>query len=380
MAKRDYYEVLGIARGASIDEIKKSYRKLAIQYHPDRNQGNKEAEEKFKEATEAYEVLSDEKKRAAYDQFGFAGVDGAGGGGRGFGSAAFHDFSDIFGGDFGDFSSIFEGFFGGGRRSSSSGRGSVQRGSDLRYDAEINFTDAVHGTKLEVEYTHNAGCQTCGGTGAQSGSGKKTCTTCGGSGQIRRSSGFFSIAQACPACRGEGYIIEHPCKSCGGSGLVKKRQKIKVTIPAGIEHGRRISIQGQGDAGPNGGDAGDLFVVIHIRPHEYFEREENDLYCVIPISITQAALGAELDIPNVMDQKIRLKIPAGTQEGKVFRLRGEGMPIPNSHHRGDLYIKIMLKVPSKLSGRSRELLKQIAEIEGEVTDPKPISLAEMRKR
>jgi molecular chaperone DnaJ len=378
LAKRDYYEVLGVGRGASVDEIKKAYRKLAIQFHPDKNQGNKEAEEKFKEATEAYEILSDEKKRQAYDQFGFAGVEG--GGGRGFGSAAFHDFSDIFGGgDFGDFSSIFEGFFGGGRRSSG-GRGSAQRGSDLRYDAEINFKDAVYGTKLELEYSHNASCQTCRGTGAESGSGKKTCGACGGSGQVRRSSGFFSIASACPVCHGEGYIIEHPCKSCGGSGLVKKHQKIKVTIPAGIENGRRISIQGQGDAGPNGGEAGDLFVVIHIRPHAYFERDGNDLYCVIPISITQAALGAELEIPNVLDQKIHLKIPAGTQDGKVFRLRGEGMPLANSHHRGDLYIKIMLKVPVKLSNRSKALLREVADLEGEVTAPNPVSLAELRKR
>ncbi|MDR1625466.1 MAG: molecular chaperone DnaJ [Spirochaetia bacterium] len=378
MAKRDYYEVLGIGREASIDEIKKAYRKLAIQYHPDRNQGNKGAEEKFKEATEAYEILSDEKNRQAYDQFGFAGVDGASGGGRGFGSAAFHDFSDIFSG-FGDFSDIFEGFFGGGRRSARGGP-SVQRGSDLRYDTEIDFKDAVYGTKIEVEYTHSASCQTCGGSGAESGSsGKKTCQTCGGSGQVRRSSGFFSIASACPTCRGEGFIIEHPCKACGGSGLVKKRQKIKVTIPAGIEHGRRITIQGQGDAGPNGGVAGDLFVVIHVRPHEYFERDGSDLYCVIPISITQAALGAELDIPNVMGQKIRLKIPAGTQEGKVFRVRGEGMPSPNSHHRGDLYIHIMLKVPTRLSSRSRALLREVAELEGDAAEPKPVSIAEFRK-
>jgi molecular chaperone DnaJ len=378
LAKRDYYEVLGIGRGASIDEIKKAYRKLAVQYHPDKNQGNKEAEEKFKEATEAYEILSDEKKRQAYDQFGFAGVDGASGGGRGFGSAAFHDFSDIFSG-FGDFSDIFEGFFGGGRRSAG-GRHSEQRGSDLRYDAEIDFKDAVYGTKLEVEYHHNASCQTCGGSGAEAGSGRKTCQTCGGSGQVRRSSGFFSIASVCPHCRGEGFIIERPCKSCGGTGLVKKRQKIKVTIPAGIEHGRRITIQGQGDAGPNGGDAGDLFVVIHIRPHEYFERDGSDLHCVIPISITQAALGAELNIPNVMGQKIRLKIPAGTQEGKVFRLRGEGMPILNSHHRGDLYIHIVIKVPTKLSSRSRALLKEIADLEGDTADPQPVGIAEFRKK
>jgi molecular chaperone DnaJ len=375
LAKRDYYEVLGVSRGAPIDEIKKAYRKLAIQYHPDKNQGNKDAEEKFKEATEAYEVLSDEKKRQAYDQFGFAGVDS--GGSQGFGSAAFHDFADIFG----DFSGIFDSFFGGGRRSSEGSRSSVQRGTDLRYDAEIKFQEAVYGTKLEIEYNRHAGCQTCGGTGAESGSGKKTCSTCGGSGQVRRSSGFFSIASTCPACHGEGYIIDHPCKNCGGSGLVKKRQKIKVTIPPGIENGKRISIQGQGDAGPNGGPTGDLYVVIHVRPHEYFERDGSDVYCVIPISITQAALGAELDISNVMDKKIRLKIPSGTQEGKIFRLRGEGMPLFNdAHHRGDMYIKIMIQVPTRLSGRAKSLLKEIADIEGEVTEPKPLTLAELRKK
>jgi molecular chaperone DnaJ len=376
LAKRDYYEVLGVARGASVDDIKKAYRKLAIQYHPDRNQGNKEAEEKFKEATEAYEVLSDEKKRQAYDQFGFAGVDGASG--QGFGSAAFHDFEDIFGGGFWG---IFDSFFGGGgRRGSHEGRSSVQRGSDLRYDTEISFRDAVYGTKIEIDYTRSAACSSCGGSGAESGSGKKTCSTCGGSGQVRRSSGFFSIASACPACHGEGFIIEHPCKTCGGSGLVRKRQKIKVTIAAGVEHGKRISIPGQGDAGPNGGAAGDLYVVVHIKAHEYFERDGDDLYCVIPISITQAALGAELDISNVLDKKIRLKIPPGTQEGKVFRLRGEGMPVAGAHHRGDMYVRIIVRVPTHLSSRAKTLLKEISELEGETTDPRPVSIQELHQR
>lgn len=379
MAKRDYYEVLGVARGASLDEIKKAYRKLAIQHHPDKNPGNKESEDKFKEATEAYEVLSDDKKRPAYDQFGFAGVEGMGGGpgaGHDF-SSAFRDFEDIFG----DFSGIFDSFFGGSGGRRSSGRSSVQRGADLRYDLEISFKDSVHGTKAEISYNHNSTCTVCSGSGAESGQGRKTCPTCGGAGQVRRSSGFFSIASACPHCGGEGYVIENPCKNCGGSGVVKKHQKLKVTIPPGIENGKRISISGQGDAGPNGGPAGDLQVIIHIRPHEYFERNANDVYCVVPVSITQAALGADLQVVNLDDKKIRLKIPAGTQEGKIFRLRGEGIPFVGSPvRRGDMYIKIMIRVPTRLSGRSKSLLKEIAEIEGEVTEPKPIPLAELRNR
>ncbi len=378
MAKRDYYEVLGVSREASIDEIKKAYRKLAIQFHPDKNPGNKEAEEKFKEGTEAYEVLSDESKRQAYNQFGFAGVEGmgAGAGGPRDYSTVYRDFEDIFG----DFSGIFEGFFGGGARKSS-GRSHVQRGSDLRYNLEIDFTDAFRGTKAEITYNRNAPCQVCSGTGAESGSGRKTCPTCGGAGQVRRNSGFFSIATSCPHCGGEGYIIENPCKACGGSGVVRKQQKIKVTIPAGIENGKRITISGQGDAGPNGGPAGDLYVVITIRPHNHFERSDDDVYCVIPISIAQAALGADLYVTNLEDRKIRLKIPPGTQEGKVFRLRGEGFPaVGNPGRRGDMYIKIMIRIPTRLSSRSKALLKELSEIEGEISDPQPVSLSELRSR
>lgn len=371
VAKRDYYEVLGLQKGASKDDIKKAYRKLAIQYHPDKNPGNKEAEEKFKEATEAYEVLSDDQKRAAYDQFGFAGVEGMGGGQQDF-SSAFRDFEDIFG----DFSGIFDTFFGGGGRRSSQSSSGIRQGANLRYDLEISFKDAVFGTKAEVVYTRNEVCSTCHGSGASGGSGRKVCTTCGGTGQIRRSQGFFSIASPCPTCGGEGYVIEHPCRECGGTGVQKKKQKIMVTIPPGIEDGKRIVIPNQGDAGPNGGPYGDLYVFIRVRPHEYFERDGLDLYCAVPISITQAALGSELYVTTLDNRKIKVKIPAGIQNGKMLRIREEG--IPSGGRKGDLYIKLMIQIPAKLSKRGRELLEELAKVEGENTSPQPIPLSELR--
>ncbi len=377
MAKRDYYEVLGVSRDAPKDDIKRAYRKLAVQYHPDRNPGDKSAEERFKEATEAYEVLADDKKRQAYDQFGFAGVEGMGGnaGAHDF-SSVFRDFEDIFG----DFSGIFDSFFGGGgRRPGGRGRSSVQRGADLRYDLEISFADAVFGTKVEIQYARNVTCQTCGGAGAESGSGRKTCSTCGGAGQVRRSSGFFSIASTCPTCNGEGSVIENPCRDCGGSGVNHKPQKIKVTIPAGIESGKRINIHGQGDAGPNGGAPGDLYVFIHAKSHDFFERSGQDVYCVIPISFTQAALGAEVQVPTLDDKKVKVKIPAGTQNGKILRLRNEGVPhLQNPSRRGDLYVKIQIMIPEKLSGRAKTILRELADVEGENLNPKPIPLSELR--
>jgi molecular chaperone DnaJ len=380
LAKRDYYEVLGVPKGASKDEIKKAYRKLAVQYHPDRNKGNKEAEEKFKEASEAYEVLSDDKKRQAYDQFGFAGVEGmgsgAGGGGAQDFSSVFRDFEDIFG----DFSGIFDSFFGGGGgRTRQSTRDRVQRGHDLRYDLEITFEEAVFGTKKEVTYTRNVSCSECNGSGAAKGSSKKTCPTCGGSGQVRRSSGFFSIASPCPTCQGEGYVVENPCDNCNGSGVVKKRQKVKVTIPAGIESGKRINIPEQGEAGPNGGPYGDLYVYIRVLPHEYFEREGNDLYCAIPLSITQATLGTEVYVQTLDEKRIKLKIPSGTQNGKVFRIKNEGVPyLHNANRRGDLYIKVLVEVPKRLSPKAKEIMRELSDIIGEQENPKPISLSELR--
>lgn len=374
MAKRDYYEVLEVPKNASKEEIKKAYRKLAIKYHPDRNPGDGKAEEMFKEATEAYEVLYDDKRRQAYDQFGFAGVEGMGAGAGGQGFSGFRDFEDIFG-DFGD---IFGSFFGGGGgRGGRSDRG-ARRGSDLRYNLDISFKDAVFGTKVEVSYDRHVTCPSCGGNGAETGSGRKVCPTCGGSGQVRRSSGFFSIASPCPTCNGEGYVIDNPCTMCHGNGVISKRQKLKVTIPPGIESGKRINIPGQGDAGPNGGPAGDLFVYVRVKPHEFFERHGNDIYCVVPISFTQAALGAEIMVPTLEGKKVKVKVPSGTQNGKILRLKNEGVPhLHNSSRRGDLYIKMRVEVPKHLSGRAKNLLKELAEIEGENSSPGPIPLSEL---
>jgi molecular chaperone DnaJ len=372
MAKRDYYEVLGVDKTANKDEIKKGYRKLAVQYHPDKNPGNKEAEEKFKEATEAYEILSDEQKRQIYDQYGFAGLEGMGGGaGSGY-SHAFHDFEDIFG----DFSGVFENLFGGGsRRSRAETSG---QGASLRYDLEISFQDAVYGTKAEIQFQHSETCESCHGSGGTDGAKRKTCPTCQGAGQVRRSAGFFSVAQPCPTCEGTGTVIDNPCKICNGTGLQAKRRKILVTIPAGVDDGKRITIPRQGDAGRNGGSAGDLFVIIHVAPHQYFERDGQDLYCAVPVSMTQAALGAEIYVSALDGKKIKLKIPAGTQHGKLLRLREEGVPVPGTSRKGDLYIKIIIQIPSRLSLKARSLLEELSRVEGENDSPKPVSLAEMR--
>jgi molecular chaperone DnaJ len=370
LAKRDYYEVLGVQKNASKDDIKKAYRKLAIQYHPDKNPGNKEAEEKFKEATEAYEVLADDQKKAAYDQFGFAGVEGMGGGQQDY-SQVFRGFEDIFG----DFSGIFDTFFGGNRgfRGSGGGQGGARQGANLRYEIEIPFKDAVFGTKVEIQYSRNESCPVCNGSGAANGAGRKTCPTCQGSGQVRHSQGFFSVASTCHSCGGEGYVIEQPCRECGGSGAQKKRQKIMVTIPAGVENGKRVVIPRQGDAGPNGGPAGDLYVFIRIKPHEYFERQDLDLYCAVPISVSQAALGAEIHVATLDSKTIKVKVPAGIQNGKMLRIRDEG--VPAGGRRGNLYIKLMIQIPEKLSRRGKELLEELAKVEGQNDSPKPIPLS-----
>lgn len=375
MAKRDYYDVLGVAKDAPVEEIKKAYRKIAVKNHPDRNPGDTTAEERFKEATEAYEVLGDAEKRKIYDQYGFAGLEGLGGmGEHDFSSSIFRDFDDIFGG----FSGIFDSFFGG-SRGGRGGRRGVQRGSDLRYTLELSFTDAAFGTKAEVSYEREATCEVCNGDGAAPGSGRKTCPTCGGAGQVRRASGFFSVATVCPTCRGEGSVVEKACSNCGGTGMVKKRQRLKVTIPAGIANGQRITIQGQGDAPRGGvGEPGDLHVVVRVKPHQFFERDGFDVYCLVPISITQAALGAELSIPTLDGKRAKVKIQAGTQNGKTLRLRGEGIPVVNGNgRRGDMYAKVRVEVPTRLSSRARDLLRELATVEGEQTSPDPVPLKDI---
>ena len=333
MAKRDYYEVLGIDKSADQDAIKKAYRKLAVKYHPDRNPGDKEAEEKFKEATEAYEILSDEEKRPIYDPYGFAGLEGMGGGAGGGGaqySHAFHDFSDLFGGAGGGFSDIFDSIFGGGfggGSSRSSRRSGPAAGSSLRYDLHIQFKDAVYGTSADIHFKHNETCTACHGTGGAAGSSKKTCPTCNGMGQVRQGNGFFTIQQTCPTCRGKGLIIDKPCSSCRGTGIQERNKMMSLKIPAGSDNGKRIVIPGQGDAGENGGPAGDLVVVLHVDSHPLFERDGQDLYCAVPVSMVQAALGCDITIKSLDNKKVTIRIPSGTSNGKLLRIKGEGVPV-----------------------------------------------------
>ena len=380
MAKRDYYEVLGVEKSATQDDIKKAYRKLAVKYHPDRNPGDKAAEEKFREATEAYEVLSDEKKRPIYDQYGFAGLDGMGQGGGGGYSHAFHDFSDLFGGaggGFGDiFDSIFGGGFGGGRSSRSQGPAA---GSSLRYDLNILFKDAVYGTSATIHFKHNEACDACHGTGGAAGSSRKTCPTCNGMGQVRTGAGFFTIQQTCPKCGGRGTIIDKPCTSCRGTGLQEKSKRISLKIPAGIDDGKRIVIHGMGDAGENGGPSGDLVVIINVENHPTFERNGQDLYCAIPLSMAQLALGCEVTVTGLNDKKLSLKVPAGTENGHLLRIKGEGVPATSSSRAGDLYVKVMVQIPTRLSSKQKDLLSQYLELENPPTEPKLIPLSQFEK-
>lgn len=371
-AKRDYYEVLGVDKSADKDAIKKAYRKLAIQYHPDRNPGDKTAEEKFKEATEAYEVLSDDQKRPIYDQYGFAGLEGMGGGGAGGGySHAFHDFSDLFGGS-GGFSDIFENLFGGGF-SFGGGSGGRSRsnndGASLRYDLHIDFKEAVYGCKKDITFRRDEQCPDCHGTGGAAGSSVKTCPSCGGRGQVGRSSGFFVVQQTCPTCRGKGTVIDKPCASCHGTGVFAKSTTMSVKIPAGVENGRRLSIHGMGNAGTNGGAAGDLIIVVNVRSDRYFERDGHDLYCAVPISISQAVLGASIEIKNLDGKTLSIKVPAGTQHGKFLRVRDEGVPVEGSSRKGDLYVKIMVQIPSKLSRQQIAAMEAFAALEKPTSSP-----------
>ena len=374
MAKRDYYEVLGVEKSASIDEIKKAYRKLAIKYHPDRNPGDKEAEGKFREATEAYDVLSDDKRRPLYDQYGFAGVDEQMGGGAQY-SHAYQDFSDLFGSMGGGFGDIFENLFGGGSRSSSGRKGGPRQGASLRYDLNLTFKEAVYGTKTEIRYKHTESCAECKGTGCAPGSSKKTCTTCSGMGQVRRSAGFFAVQQPCPDCRGTGMKVEKPCKVCAGAGSVEKTTQMTLKIPCGVDNGKRITIPHQGDAGENGGPSGDLMVVIHVAAHPYFERDGQDLYCALPISFTQAILGAEISFQSLDEKSISFSIPQGTTSGKLLKIRGKGVPYASTAERsGDLYLKMVVQPPSKISQKEKELLQQYRDLERPCEKPLLIKL------
>ncbi|MDP2226675.1 MAG: molecular chaperone DnaJ [Moraxellaceae bacterium] len=345
MAKRDFYEVLGVAKAASADEIKKAYRKLAMKYHPDRNPDDKSAEEKFKEANEAYEILSDEDKRAAYDRHGHAGVDpnmGAGGFGGG------GNFSDIFGDVFGD-------IFGGGGRGGGGQRSS--RGADLRYTLELSLEEAVRGTKVQIRVPTQVACEVCDGSGAKKGTMPETCRTCAGAGQVRVQQGFFSMAQTCPTCRGRGKTIKDPCNACHGQGRVEKTKTLDVKIPAGVDTGDRIRLSGEGQAGANGAQAGDLYVQVQVRDHEIFQRDGADLYCEVPISFADAALGGELEVPT-LDGRVKLRIPEGTQTGKLFRLRGKGVSPVRGGGPGDMLCRVLVETPVQLNKRQKELLRE----------------------
>ena len=354
MSKRDFYDILGVNRDASDEEIKKAYRKLAMKYHPDRNPDNPKAEEHFKEVKEAYEILSDGQKRTAYDQYGHAGVDpqaGMGGGFGGFGAGA-GGFSDAFGG-------IFDEIFGAGR-AGGGGRSNVYRGADLRYNLEITLEQAAFGTETKIRIPTMEACETCKGSGAKSGTQPKTCPTCQGSGQVRMQQGFFSIQQTCPKCRGTGKFIADPCGSCHGAGRVKQHKTLGVKIPAGVDAGDRIRLSGEGEHGVNGGPPGDLYVQIHLKAHPVFQREQNDLHCEMPISFATAALGGEIEIPT-LDGAANLKIPPETQTGKVFRLRGKGIKGVRSGNQGDLLCHVVVETPVNLTDRQKELLREFDE-------------------
>jgi molecular chaperone DnaJ len=351
--KRDYYDVLGVAKGAKDDEIKKAYRKLAMQYHPDRNPGDKEAETKFKEAAEAYEVLSNSDKRARYDQYGHAGVDGMGHAGGGFNSMEdiFAQFGDVFGGG-----SIFDQFFGGG-----GGRQAPNQGASLKLGLEITFREAMAGCSKTIDLKRNETCETCHGSGAKPGTKPTTCRLCGGRGVVRQGQGLFVLQTACPQCGGQGKTVSDPCPSCRAQGTTQKKVTITVKIPAGIEDGSRLRISGEGEPGRDGGPRGDLYVYIQVKADKFFERHDMDLACKVPVTYTQAALGAEIEVPT-LEGTAKLKIPAGSQPNDLLRMRGLGVPNGNGR-RGDQIVVVQINVPKKISDRQKELLKELGEIE-----------------
>jgi len=349
--QRDYYEILGVSKSVSAEEIKSAYRKSALKWHPDRNPENKdEAEIRFRECTEAYTVLSDPQKRQIYDTYGHAGLAGSGGPAD-FNASIFQDFHDIFGDFFG-----FEDLFGGrGRRG---GRGRVQRGADLRYDMTLTFEEAASGVNTKIRVPRQEFCESCNGTGAKKGTGIVTCETCGGRGQLVYQQGFFTINRTCPACQGVGQIVKERCPDCRGQGRVERERTIELRIPPGVDTGTRLRVQGEGEPGPNGGPAGDLYVVLEVKEHSFFERRGADLYCTIPLSVSQAALGTELQVPGLNGEE-RLKIPEGTQSGAVFRVKGKGLPDPHGGGRGDLYYHVRVITPTKLTREQRKLMEQL---------------------
>ena len=366
MSKRDYYEVLGVNKGASDDDLKKAYRRLAMKFHPDRNPDDKSAEAQFKEVKEAYEILSEPNKRAAYDQYGHAGVDpsmGGGFGGFGGGGAGGFDFGNIF-------EEIFRGgggggFSGGGR----GGRSQVYRGADLRYDLEVSLEEAAKGSQTRIRIPTETNCETCKGSGARPGTSSKTCGTCKGSGQVRMQQGFFSVQQTCPHCHGSGKVIEDPCTDCHGPGRKRENKTLEIKIPAGVNDGDRIRLSGEGEAGVNGGPSGDLYVQISLKQHELFTRDGDDLHCEIPITMTTAALGGDIDVPT-LDGTASLRIPEETQTGKIFRLRGKGVKGMRSGVEGNLYVHVVVETPVNLNSEQKDLLRQLQESMGEHHSPK----------
>ncbi|MAF76700.1 MAG: molecular chaperone DnaJ [Halobacteriovoraceae bacterium] len=360
MSKRDYYDVLGVAKGASKDEIKKAYRKLALKYHPDRNPDDKEAEVKFKEASEAAEVLLDENKKARYDQFGHAGVDGQAGGfgGGGFGAGGdFGDLGDIFGDIFGD-------ILGGGRRGGGRRRHRGTPGNDLQMTLDVSFEEAAFGVEKNISLTRYVECETCDGSGAQNGSQPSTCDMCNGMGEVRRQQGFFTVATTCPKCQGSGQMITDPCGSCSGQGRKRKKVDLAVKVPEGIDTNQRLKLSGEGDAGTQGAPDGDLYVVINVQPHSIFERDGFNLHCTVPISFTQAALGDEVEVPT-LDGRVSVTIAEGTQSGKKMRLKGKGIQRLGAYGHGDLILTIHVETPTKLNGEQKDLLRKLGEISGD---------------